>query len=331
MDWLGAITISAGTVMFLLGLEFGGVTFPWSSPKVICLLVFGVLTMGIFMLIQWKLSPRPIVPLQMFTNRNNICAILVCVCHSLCYMAGMYYIPLYYQAGLGYTPIFSGVLFLIVAVPSTIALMAGGIYVSKTGKYTLMMRLGFPMLVLAHGLFINFTPYRSYPRIALFSIIWSCGISTLFQGPLIALQANLDPKDMGMGTATFAFIRQLSAGVSIVIGQVIFQSGMHGKLNTLLAAGVDSSLAETLAEGNAITATFLVNKLDEAQKLVVRTAVVDALDKMWIFYAAVAGVGFLVCWGIQRKELSGKYVEYKTGLKDNEKVVAEAEKEKEVV
>jgi len=232
---------------------------------------------------------------------------------------------------LGYTPILSGVLFLIVAVPSTITLVASGIYVSKTGKYTLMIRLSFPILLLAQGLFIDFTPYRSYPRIVLFSIIWSGGISALFQSALIALQANLDPKDVGMGTATFAFIRQLSAGVSIVIGQVIFQSGMNGKLNTLLAAGLDSSLAETLAEGNAVTATFLINRLDETQKLVVRTAIVDALDKMWIFYTALAGVGFLVCWGIRKKELSGKYVEHKTGLKDNEKEATEEDKEKEVV
>jgi hypothetical protein len=34
--------IIGGTLMFLFGLEFGGVNYPWDSPTVICLIVFGV-------------------------------------------------------------------------------------------------------------------------------------------------------------------------------------------------------------------------------------------------------------------------------------------------
>ena len=43
VDWLGSLTIVGGTLMLLLGLEFGGVARPWDSATVICLIVFGPL------------------------------------------------------------------------------------------------------------------------------------------------------------------------------------------------------------------------------------------------------------------------------------------------
>jgi hypothetical protein len=52
MDWLGTITIVGVTVMFLLGLGYGGLTYPWSSVTVVCLMVFGVATLFLFLLIE---------------------------------------------------------------------------------------------------------------------------------------------------------------------------------------------------------------------------------------------------------------------------------------
>ncbi len=178
------------------------------------------------------------------------------------------------------------------------------------------MRLGLGITVIAVGLFITFPPYRDYPRVILFSLVYSLGMSPLFQSPIIALQAHLEPGDVSMGTSTFTFIRQLGAGISVAIGQVIFQSGMERKLPMLLSAGLEPGFAQTITGGNAIESTFLVDKyLNETQRLVVRTAVTQSIDKMWIFYTVIAGIGFLAGWGIQKKELSKKYVEYKTGLK----------------
>ena len=34
MDWPGTFSILAVTLMLLLGLDFGGVTYPWNSPTV---------------------------------------------------------------------------------------------------------------------------------------------------------------------------------------------------------------------------------------------------------------------------------------------------------
>jgi hypothetical protein len=119
------------------------------------------------------------------------------------------------------------------------------------------------------------------------------GIGPLFQVQLIALQANLNHGDLATGSSTFGFSRVLATSISVVIGQVIFQSGMHKKHDNFLQVGIPSNLAATSAEGNAVAATFTIDKLTREQRHAVSASITDSLSKMWIFYTVIAGVGLL--------------------------------------
>lgn len=83
IDWFGSFAILGATVMFLMGLDFGGVTFPWGSPKVICLVVFGLAMVGLFLLSEAKFAKFPVMPLGLFNRRSNVAALMVCFCHGL--------------------------------------------------------------------------------------------------------------------------------------------------------------------------------------------------------------------------------------------------------
>jgi len=134
IDWLGALTIVGGTLMFLFGLEFGGVTHPWNSPTVICLIVFGVFTIGLFVLNEWKLARYPIMPLRLFKYRSNIAALGVCWLHGFVFIASSYFLPLYFQAVLGASPLLSGVYLLPIAIALSISSAGTGIFIRKTGR-----------------------------------------------------------------------------------------------------------------------------------------------------------------------------------------------------
>ncbi|KAI4708078.1 hypothetical protein J4E89_007198 [Alternaria sp. Ai002NY15] len=74
IDWVGSILIVGAALMILLGLDFGSVTFPWSSATVVCLIVFGVLTIAIFLVNEWKFANNPVIPLRLFTKRSTVAA-----------------------------------------------------------------------------------------------------------------------------------------------------------------------------------------------------------------------------------------------------------------
>ena len=63
--------------MILLGLQFGGATFPWRSPQVLCLVIFGSLFSIFFIFSEKRLARYPIMPLELFKKKTNVAALLL--------------------------------------------------------------------------------------------------------------------------------------------------------------------------------------------------------------------------------------------------------------
>lgn len=315
IDWLGASTVTAATLLFLLGLGFGGVNFSWSSATVLCLIVLGVILFMFFFLSQWKLAKHPVMPLALFSTRSNAATLIVCFCHGFNLMAVAYFIPLYFQQVLSASPLRSGVWTLAFCLAMSVFTICTGIFIRKTGRYLEVIIFGFLFSTLGFGLFIDYPAHISWPRIIMFQIITAIGIGPNFQAPLIALQTKVAPKDIATATSTFSFARAIAGAMSVVIGQVVFQNGVQKHTASLLAAGVSPGLAESLAKGAAVSSTSVIAALPPAQRIVLHEATADGLSNMWILFTCVSALGFLASLGIGRQELSRHHIEHETGLK----------------
>lgn len=188
VDWLGVATIVGGTLMILLGLEFGGVAFPWDSPTVICLLIFGVVVVGLFVVVEWKFAKYPIIPLRLFKVRSNIASLGVTCCHGLVFISASYYLPLYFQAVLGASPLLSGAYVLPLTLSLAVVSSATGIFIRKTGKYKPCIIFGMATMTLGFGLFLDLGATANWAKIIIFQLIAGTGVGPNFQSPLISLQ-----------------------------------------------------------------------------------------------------------------------------------------------
>ena len=83
IDWLGSLSILGVTLMLLLGLDFGGEAFPWNSPTVICLIVFGSVAILFFVLSEKKFAKYPLMPLKLFMVKSNVATLVVTACHGM--------------------------------------------------------------------------------------------------------------------------------------------------------------------------------------------------------------------------------------------------------
>lgn len=329
IDWLGCFTVVGGTIMFLLGLEYGGITYPWDSPIVICLIVFGLATLGLFFLNEWKFARYPIMPLRIFSHRSNIGSLVVCFSHGMVFIAAAYFLPLYFQAAFSATPILSGVYLFPYVLSLSFCSAIIGIFIKKTGQYLPGIWFGTVLMTLGSGLFIDLPSYRhSWARIIIFQILAGIGAGPLFQSPLIALQTKIHPRDIATATATFGFVRQLATSISVVLGGVIFQNGMHNRYEILRAAS-DDRTAAVFADGGAGASTTIVGTLRPAEKAVVTKAYTDSLQIMWIFYVCIAAVGVLASLTIRKEKLSKLHEIQKTGLAGQEEARKERESDEE--
>ncbi|KAL4755511.1 hypothetical protein BDW72DRAFT_163959 [Aspergillus terricola var. indicus] len=318
IDWSGTLLIVGGTLMFLFGLQFGGVDYPWDSATVLCLIIFGLLTYALAMVNEWKVARYPVIPIRLFSNWHNVLVLLICFIHSLVFMGGAYYLPFYFQSVLLVTPILSGVYVLPQVLSLSVLSAMTGILIKKTGRYRELIVAAFVFLTLGYGLLIDLKPYASWPRLIIYQLIAGIGTGPLFQAPLVALQANIHPSDMAAGTATFSFLRQVSAAISIVIGTVIYQNMLVDKASTV-AAAVGSDTAQSLQNSFAANNHDLIRSLPEDQKRVVLSAFTFSLSRIWVFYTAVAGVGLIVSVFVRPVELSKTHTVAKTGLAEQER------------
>lgn len=319
VDWLGSLAMVGGVVMFLLGLEFGGITHPWNSPTVLCLIIFGVVVIAIFFLIEWRVAPYPIMPLDLFSKRSNLAALATCFLHAFVFISGNYFLPLYFQAVLGATPILSGVYLLPQALSLSLLSAFTGVFIKKTGQYLPMIWSGMVLMTLGFGLFINLGVHASWAKIIIFQIIAGSGVGPNFQSPLIALQSLVPKRDIATATATFGFTRNLGSAISVVVGSVVFNNMMKSKQPQLVAS-LGPQTASSFGGGSAGASVSLIQALPAAQKAVARTAFAQSLSTMWIVYVCFAFAGLLVSLLITRNTLDKKHEEAQIGI--------EAEKEK---
>ncbi|KAK5124220.1 hypothetical protein LTR85_001923 [Meristemomyces frigidus] len=313
IDWVGSITVVGATLMLLFGLQYGGVTDPWGSPTVICLLVFGIVTFVLFAWWETKYAIYPVMPMRLFNKWTNVATLAVVFTHGFVFISGSYYLPLYFQAIRGATPILSGVYLLPTALALATTSIGTGVFIKKKGMYLPPIYFGFFMMTLGYGLFVDFDAHSSWAKLIIFQIIAGFGIGPIFQAPIIALQAHINPRDIGTATATLGFVRQLATSSSVVIGEVVFQNQMQTYSGQLTQA-LGPQLAKQLGGGSAGANTQVIDALPAGQRQLVRTDFADSLQPMWIMYTVVAAVGLICSLFIQRKILTKEHEETKTGL-----------------
>ncbi|KAF2646766.1 fungal trichothecene efflux pump [Massarina eburnea CBS 473.64] len=69
IDFLGVFLLTAGLALFLLGISWGGPTVPWSSPKILGLLISGAIATVSFISYEVFLTPvQPIIPMRFFRD-----------------------------------------------------------------------------------------------------------------------------------------------------------------------------------------------------------------------------------------------------------------------
>jgi MFS family permease len=69
LDYVGTFLYTAGLVLFLIGLNWGGSSYPWASAQVLCTIVIGLFVLVIFGF--WEAYTKidyPFMPMRLFLN-----------------------------------------------------------------------------------------------------------------------------------------------------------------------------------------------------------------------------------------------------------------------
>lgn len=299
--------------MFLLGLEFGGVTYPWKSATVLCLIIFGIVLFFVFILIQWRVAKYPIMPLHLFRKLSNVAALSATFFQGVVFIGACFYLPLYFQSVLGATPLLSGVYFLPFCLAIALSATATGIYIQKTGRYVECVIFGFFFQTLGFGLLINLPDHGEWSKIIIYQVLSGLGSGPNFQAPLVALQTGMQQRDIATTTGTFNFVRNIATSIGVVIGTVVFNNQLANK-GASLRNTIGDKAASLLTGGDAVANVFVVDMLPAASKSIARHALLKSLQTTWIVYTCLAAAGLVGSFFVRKKHLSEQVEQVEIGL-----------------
>ncbi|KUJ14242.1 MFS general substrate transporter [Mollisia scopiformis] len=293
IDWAGILSIIGATLMFLIGLQMGGTIAPWNSIRVILLILFGIIAYTMFVVIEWKVAKRPLMPLKLFTRVSYLAIFGVNISQSFITTGCTYFLPLYFQIVLGASPIMSGVYFLPTTLVLALSFVFVGHIVKRSGEYKLLVQVGACALVVSTGLFIHLGSHLDWPAMIIGQILVACGLGLTYRAPLIALHAQLEEEDVANGTATFQLLKTLSQTISVILGQVIFQAKVQKQISSLGGLDLAPGFLLALSSGNTISVSSSIASMGIEQQGAVRGVLAAAFSEMWIFYLLIAFGGFV--------------------------------------
>jgi predicted MFS family arabinose efflux permease len=188
----------------------------WGSADTLLVGGAGLALLGLFLWIE-RHATRPLMPLRIFASRTLTAANLVIFTLGASVFAMWYFVSLYLQQVLGFSPIEAGLSFLP---------MTGAIIVASTFAGRLATRLG-PGRVLAVGmavigvgmlLFTRISPTGSYVGDVLVpGVITTTGIGLAFVPTTIAAMAGVERSDAGLASGLVNTSRQVGGSLGLAI------------------------------------------------------------------------------------------------------------------
>lgn len=100
VDWLGLSIFTSGSTLFLVGLTSGGVAAPWKAARTLVPLVLGFVLYCVFIYVQWKISPRPMIPLRIFNDRSAMTGFITSYLQGLIVWCLAYYFIIFVRQSL---------------------------------------------------------------------------------------------------------------------------------------------------------------------------------------------------------------------------------------
>jgi EmrB/QacA subfamily drug resistance transporter len=215
-DLAGALSVTIGLVVLTYGIvqtdEHG-----WGSARTLLTLAVGAVLLAVFVLVEGRLATRPLVPLRIFASRALSGANVVVFCLGGSVFAMWYFISLYLQQVLGYSPIEAGVAFL--PMPITIAAVTQAA-TRLTGRYGPGPVLAVGMALIATGmlLFARIPADGGYASDVLApALLCSAGIGFSFVPVTIAATTGVHRTEAGLASGLVNTSRQMGGSVGLAL------------------------------------------------------------------------------------------------------------------
>ncbi|KAF8527905.1 MFS general substrate transporter [Hysterangium stoloniferum] len=237
-DYIGVFLLVAGTACTVLGFSFAA-QIAWNAPVAITLLLVGPIMLLLGVAYEVRTTRVAILPKALFKSRTEVIILIISFLHNVAFNAGTFYLALYFQAALGASPLFCGVLMLPYSLGSAVASIPIALfndYFSKKTKDTSCYKYGIfcglSLSTIGFGLLTMLDDRSSTVIRELYPLIAGIGIGMLFHAPFAALTNGMTTQERSRTTSAFFLVRFIGATSGLSVAGAIYESRIARSMPT---------------------------------------------------------------------------------------------------
>jgi MFS family permease len=291
VDYVGCVLFVASLTSFLIPLTWGGVMYSWSSWHTLVPLILGIGGLVGFSVYEAMIASQPLIPVVIFNNRTVAVNYVGCILHGIILWSIVYYLPLYYEGVLGYSPVIAGVAVfpecLTVAPISVIV----GITAAKTGSYRWALWSGWPISTLGLGVLYLLDAQTSIAKWVFLNLVPGIGLGILYPSVMLAVQAAAHREYLSISVTMTSFFRVLGQAVGVAIGGVVFQNRIKSEFHSHHELG---RVAEEYAQDASSLVQYIKSlPVHSDERHIIESLYAKALSIVWAVVCGVAVLGLL--------------------------------------
>ncbi len=225
IDYLGALLLTIGCTLLILGLLEGGQAWAWNSAAGVSVLGIGVIALVLFVLIQRR-AVEPILPLWVFGRRLLLTSSLVSLLVGAVVLGLTSYVPTYVQSALGTGPLVAGFALATLTLGWPLAAsLAGRIYLRIGFRGTAL--IGGALTIAGLALTALLGEHSAVWQVAVACFVVGTGLGLVASPTLIAAQASVGWSERGVVTGTNMFARSIGSAVGVAVFGAIANATLH--------------------------------------------------------------------------------------------------------
>lgn len=298
MDWFGAGLLLSSTVCLLMALQDGGIITPWRSAKIIGLLVGFFMILVAFFLLQFYLKDNSSISMRLLGQRNLFAIAFLNFTVGATYYSLLYYVPVFFQAVQGSTPIRSGVQMLPIILPVVAGNVGTGWLVSHYRTYHWEMLIGAALSAIGAGLLATMDASTGLGKWVVFQLIAGAGMGSVYMQGYIATQATLPVKDRHRGASVVVFTQLWGATLWVSTSEAIYQCRLLAGITNIPGLDIASVVDSGVSKFRDVVPAALLPE--------VVAAAANSLFDVFVAIAAMSSIGFIAIFWMDWKKIDGK-------------------------
>jgi EmrB/QacA subfamily drug resistance transporter len=245
-DLAGALTSTLGMTALVYGF-IRAAQDGWSNPAALGSFVAAVVLLGLFLSIETR-TRQPITPLHLFADRDRAGSYVVMLALSAAMIGMFFFLTLFVQDVLGYSPLRAGFAFL----PITAAIITSSQFAARS-----LPRIGPKRLMIAGALF-GVVGLAWLTQVSVASgyvdgilgpmLVFGLGMGLLFVPSTIIAVSGVPPHEAGAASSLLNVTQQVGGSLGLSILVTVFGTASRNEATRLVGQFLDTATPEAQSQ-----------------------------------------------------------------------------------